>query len=187
MPRRGCVQTNRLSCAQAEDACCCSFWSLAAGCSEISLARLQVDGWSWLAEGLPHLHTLVLRRVIEGVDGVWPAALAKCTGLQTLTLEGRSTAPLPDGPYLERLRTLDWLCDPDAAVLDALTAATALERLRLTVAPERMAASSVLDSLPNLRHVEFVASNSSEDRDESEHIDALAELRRRLRAEVSYR
>ncbi len=148
---------------------------------------MQVAGWSWLSEGLPRLQTLVLRRVLERVEGVWPAALADCTGLRNLTLEGNSAAPLPDGPYLERLRTLDWLCDPDAAVLDALSAATALERLQLTAAPERMADGTVLDSLPNLRRVEFVASNSSEDRNETDHLDALAELRRRLRAEVSYR
>ena len=148
---------------------------------------LQVDGWPWLAEGLPQLQTLVLRRVRMGTDGLWPAALADCTGLQALTLEGDTAAPFPDGPYLERLRTLDWLCDPYADVPNALVAATALEQLRLTVAPKRMADCSVLDSLPNLRHLEVVASDSSENVDESNHTEALAELRQRLRATVSFR
>ena len=120
-----------------------------------------------------------------GIDGQWPAGLAYCTGLQTLHLEGISTAPLPNGPYLNRLRELTWHCDPAAAVPHALKAATALEELCIGIAPERMADCIVLDSMPNLRSLQFSTFG--------EHLgalygcklaDALLDLKRRLRAEV---
>jgi len=144
---------------------------------------LQGHGWPWLAKDLPRLQHLVLFGVRDGVDGQWPAGLADCTGVLTLQLSGSTAAPLPSGRYLQRLHRLHWLCDPSAPVPDALVAATALQDLRLTLAPERIAESSVLDALPDLRLLSF---DSRKRRDEYTHTAALLELRRRLRAEVRY-
>jgi len=144
---------------------------------------LQGNRWPWLAKDLPNLRHLELFGVRAGVNGQWPAAMADCTKLLRLQLTGSSAAPIPGGRYLQTLQELQWLCDPSAPVADALSAATALRELELTIDPERVAACSVLDALPNLRLLKFDSRNRH---DEYSHAAALLELRRRLRAEVRY-
>ena len=92
----------------------------------------------------------MLTRTRAGTDTEWPAALADCTGLETLVLSGETAAPLPGGQYLSRLLRLTWLGDKCAAEPKHLAAATALEDLMLGLEPERIAESTILDWLPNL-------------------------------------
>ena len=115
------------------------------------------------------------------VNRQWPASLADCTGLRALQLSGTSTAPIPIGKYLERLRTLHWQCSGVAKLLNVLRAATAVETLHLAVAPELVAGCTVINSLPSLRCLHFKCLDSKL---EIEHADALLKLRRRLRADV---
>ena len=117
-----------------------------------------------------------------GTDGQWPAALAECEQLQTLHLHGSSAAPLPRGRYLNRLKTLNLLCDPRIAVPHALAAATALEDLSLKIKPQRLAASSVLDLLPNLQSL---CIHGPRARCYS-HENSLLDLQWRLRARIMY-
>ena len=133
----------------------------------------QGNDWPWLARDLPLLQTLLLTRAREHPDSQWPAAMAGCTGLDTLSLLG-SSAPVPSGPYLNRLTQLE-LADPPAAVLDALGAATALQDLKLRLAPSHVADSSVIDSLPNLRKVLFELEH-----DGLAHVKDVLRLQRRL-------
>ena len=124
-----------------------------------------------------------LCRVRMGTGGLWPAGLAGCTGLQVPRLESDSAAPMPDGPYLDRLQKLSWLCHRSAAVPEALRAATALEQLHLTTDPERVATSRVLDSLPNIQRLDFDRCGRLATPRPAE---ALLELERRLSTKISY-
>ncbi len=149
---------------------------------------LQGDGWPWLARDLPSLQELSLIFVPADAGEHWPAALADCTGLRYLHLYGTFAAPLPSGQY-SKLQTLHWRCSGVAALPNALRAATELETLHLSMAPEHVACCTVVDSLPKLRRLDF-SFNKVDFMEllpmefEQRHADALRELRRRLRAEV---
>ena len=114
-------------------------------------------------------------------SGLWPTAMAKCTGLKTVQLFGNTAEPIPGGPYLSQLRQLDWLCASSVAMPAALADATALEWLTLGLAPERVVQSSILDTLPSLRLVNFAARHHMYN---PSHVNALLTLQERLRASV---
>jgi len=123
-----------------------------------------------------------VRRLAD--DGPWPAALANCTQLESLRLLGDSARRIPTGPYLNRLTRLDWQCGPpitEPGAVALLAAATSLVQLQLRLAPQCIAACSVLDTLPKLERLTIVGH-----KDDRDHENALLRLQQRLRATVTY-
>lgn len=117
---------------------------------------MQGGGWSWLATDLPQLRTLVLSRA--GQSGYHlPAALGDCTSLQVLRFEGLGHYPPPPGPYLSRLRRLDWLACDQHEFSKTLAALTAVEELTLLfTAWEAERSIGALSTLRNLRKLTFL-------------------------------
>ena len=150
-------------------------------CPLTSTLCLQAGNWSWLATGLPSMRTLLLtnfgtRQYGGGrCKGRWPAALVDCTGLKSLRLHGTVSAPVPGGPYLHGLRTLEWLGDPRAAVPSVIADAERLEELMLAVEPQHIVGCHIIDQLPRLRKLSIWVEG-----DFHLHVNDLLSIQQRL-------
>lgn len=124
---------------------------------------LDKDTADLLAAALPHLTRLTHLAIsqLEGAEQA-AAALASLPRLQRLVWGGNQ--PLPPGPYLRSLRSLDTFASSLLASLPALAGATALEAVGLEcngTSPHTLAAAlRCADRLPALQELQLAADDA---------------------------